>query len=136
MSNAAVESPPSTPTGENVVVDIPVEISTPPIDLEMSSLDEGSNTSCEDKEWWYTMSGELHTLSSKLLLSVEEGPSVLSKSKQVFELMIMISASKNKLITKDVIKEYVRLKLITLIVKKSTTIKEVANLWNVQWNAA
>ncbi|GKC20929.1 hypothetical protein Tco_1023079 [Tanacetum coccineum] len=48
----AVESPPSTPTGENVAVDIPVEILTPPIDLEISSLDEGSNTSCEDEGWW------------------------------------------------------------------------------------
>ncbi|GJU67260.1 hypothetical protein Tco_1253519 [Tanacetum coccineum] len=52
MSNAAVESPLSTPTVDNIAVDIPVEISTPPIDLEMSLLDEGSNTSYEDEGWW------------------------------------------------------------------------------------
>nr|GEY40923.1 ribonuclease H-like domain-containing protein [Tanacetum cinerariifolium] len=42
MSDAAVESPTSTPTGENVTVEIPVEISTPHVDLEMSAPDEGS----------------------------------------------------------------------------------------------
>nr|GFA12163.1 tetratricopeptide-like helical domain, DYW domain protein [Tanacetum cinerariifolium] len=41
MSNAPIESPPSTSTDENAAIEIPVEISTPFVDLEMSALDEG-----------------------------------------------------------------------------------------------
>ncbi|GJY75605.1 hypothetical protein Tco_0480721 [Tanacetum coccineum] len=42
MSNASVESPPSTPTGENAAVKIPAKISTPHVDLEMYAPYEGS----------------------------------------------------------------------------------------------
>ncbi|GKB73037.1 hypothetical protein Tco_0934449 [Tanacetum coccineum] len=42
MSNAAVKSPPSSPTSKNAAVEIQVEISTPPVDLEISAPDKGS----------------------------------------------------------------------------------------------
>ncbi|GKF27349.1 hypothetical protein Tco_0083243 [Tanacetum coccineum] len=43
-----------------------------------------------------TMSGELYIISSELLVSKEEGPSVHSKSKLLFELIIMILASQEQ----------------------------------------